>query len=789
MIFFLRLEGIVLPYSTLMLNTMRHFLFGIFWLCTIYPLAAQSFSLSGQVRARVDQAVIEGARITDSLSLVFTRTDASGQFVIKLDTPFALLHVQAVGFQSQYLKVAIRSDTFLTIDLVPFTIASVEISDSISNVVIGKGGNLIEFPISRLERIPALLGEPDLFKSLTLLPGVSTGLEGTTGIQVRGGQPGQVLTLLDDAPVYSTSHLFGLVSAFQPEILRTASLYKGWAPGYYGGRITGALDLHTRSGDTTRANKASIGLISSRVYVQGQLGKQSTRYTLGGRLAYLNLFTLPINLAYRNGSTDGAFSYWLYDVHGSLTHQWKPGQTLRLSVYHSRDRWGVRDGAFRVDENIGLYSWGNAVASLRYDHLIGTKHRYWVQASGSGYDYAFRAEEQVQVASLDSLISNEIRYNNGLWDMQVKGAYQYDVSAAFRLETGLQVGGLWIQPGAQTVTGTSLAAPIRSDTSFWLGNHAMWLDAYAAYGRLTIDAGLRISAFQGVGRSFVQVEPRVALAWDIKGGYVLSGSYARHMQPLLWASPSQIGLPGDLWLPAGRALSPQLSEQVTVGLTKSYPQGSISLTGYYRESEEEILYQPSLIVIGELRYEQVLEELTTNGSGRAYGVELAAAFDHGPWSGWLGYTLAYSEVKFDASEWQPALFDQRHQVDITTSWNLSTRTSLSANWVLRTGRPIFVPEGRIRDLNGRTRFLFGDTPVRLPAYHRLDIGIKWATRRKSADWQVGVYNAYNRLNPLFLTFVGPRIFSSGQIITRVPAEVRAQGGIPFLPYVSYSWRF
>lgn len=758
----------------------------------ISVLVGQPIQVEGKV-ATPEGEPISNALVIEGLTQEFTRTEEDGTFALAMKAQRTTLIIRAEGYRSLRIPLLAGRDTTLAITLSPRTLSAVEITDSSTVLNVQDGANHLRFPIEKLARLPMVLGEPDVLRALTLLPGIDFGLEGTTGVLVRGARPGQNLMLLDGASIYNNSHLFGLVSAYNADVLRSVDVYKGWFPARYGGRIASVIDLQTKQGDTTAANQAAIGLINARMTLQGKLGRGETRYMLGVRAAYLNLFTFPLLLSYRNGSAEQSFSYWLYDANANLSHRWSGGQRLQLTLYQSQDDWRVREGRYQMDESVSKFAWRNTSMVLRYDHPLSIHANVYTQVSVSGYQFRRRAQALTRASASSALRSTEVEQGNGIQDYAWQGVYRRLWGAELRLEIGLKAGMLGFVPERFRVTAPDLPQGVRSDTSIYAGNYASWLEVQWDHAWWSLTAGMRLSGFQPRDTLFLQWEPRVEIRLGDVNAHSFSASYARTSQAMHWLSPTQIGLPGDLWLPASPQLPVQVAQQWAAGVSSKWGEAwRTEIAGYWRQSTQEIAYQPSFIA-NDARYEEVLANLKTGGMGRAYGIELATYLEQKRLSGWLSYTLAWSELAFDAEAWQPAPFDQRHQVDINVDWRLSQKVRMSCNWVFRSGRPVYLPQGQVRSIDGWGEFFYGDVPSRMPTYHRMDVGLEIKAKRPGATWQVGVYNVYNRLNALFLTYRAASSSTFGlppnQTIIRTPAEVRAQGGIPFLPYLSYRWTF
>jgi hypothetical protein len=638
-----------------------------------------------------------------------------------------------------------------------------------------------------IKRLPALLGEQDILKALTLTPGVNLALEGSSGLVVRGGTPDQNLILLDGARVFNPTHLLGLFSVFNAEAVANVDLYKGQFPARYGGRLSSVIDVRLKEGNRKAfEGNASIGLLTSQVLAQGPIGKR-TSFLLAGRASYLGLLLLPVYVAYLNDQANAYANYWLYDFNGKVNHTFADHSQLFVSFYTGQDRFSVREGgSLAADETKLGFNWGNQTMTVRYNRLLGQKVFWRTQATASRYAFRQQTEMGVSRVGPDGLTAGTTTFTNrpGLQNYALSSQWDLYPGGGHRLELGLQWDAMVYQSIRYREQSSFLdEASVRDELTWRSQEPQAWIEHIWERGPWRVSTGLRFHGEIQADTLFRSLEPRLSLGWQFVPGWHLTLAWARNSQFMHQLSATQLGLPGDVWVPATRLLPPQSGDQGSAGLKGKWGRYEVSVEGYFRRTKHLTLYQPPNVDVGVILSEGWQQRILRMGEGRAYGVEVMLGAQFTRFQGWISYSLAQSEIRFPdfkGGTWQPSPYDQRHTLHVVGLYQLKPRWRLSGSWTYHTGRLIYLPGSQLPSLDQGRVVIINPTPQRLPAYHRLDFAWEYTTR-KQTTWRFGVYNAYNQLNPLFVRVRQPTA-------TR-PGGLRGVAVGPLLPYLAYAWRF
>ena len=761
-------------------------------------------TISGFVKDKKTGESIIGAAIRMEDSPAATSTNTYGFFSLTAKELKSTLKVSSVGYKTETVKINDGSKTLL-IELEEEVGLLDEIQvigrkepQSLEKVPIG----VTAIPINRLKAVPVLFGEADILKALAMTPGVSTANEGTTGILVRGGTPDQNLILLDETPVYNVSHLFGLVSVFNPDAIKNVTLYKSSFPARYGGRLSSVIDVNIKEGSSKKRNlEIGVGFINSRLLFEGPLKRDkpnSTTFFLSARFSNLALALLPTYISYMNNDFGSFFNYSLYDVNFKLNKQFKNNAQLFWSTYTGNDLWYVSEKQGEAKNvNKASLQWGNLTSSLRYILPINQRLFFKTTAAYTKYHYGIDTKNIIAAQTVDFLNSKTT-----IQDILLKPSFEWYVNNKHELRFGTDL----IQ---------HFYVPIRLKTSYNIVNEAnsnqiksfetgSYIETKNKLSdRLEVSAGLRYASFHVENDVFDSWEPRITGNFSLNNSLSFKVGYANMKQFIHLLNSSSGGLPNDLWIPATEVIPPQSSQQFTASISKNLGQGySFSLESYYKKFQNVIEYKDGvnyLINSGE-SYVDLIEK---GGIGKAYGVELFVDKNVGKWTGWLSYSLAWNYRKFEninQGNWFSANFDRRHILSVVGNYKLNNTIDISSNWVFQSGSPTTVPialmpnpviEGYFRPIpiySDRNNF-------RMPAFHRLDFSInfkKETPRGNTRTWTLGIYNAYNQANPFYLDVktnykYSERNTNTGSaIITGYSNQLVKQSVIPFLPFVNYS---
>jgi outer membrane receptor for ferrienterochelin and colicin len=677
--------------------------------------------------------------------------------------------------------------------------------------------------------MPLLFGETDLIKSLQYLPGVSSGLEGTSGIIVRGGGADQNLILLDGVPVYNVSHLFGLFSVFNGDAINSATIYKGGFPARYSGRLSSVLDIRLKEGNMQEFHgSASIGLIAAKIMLEGPVIKDKTSFLFSARRTYADVLSYPIQyLVNKSNGMPGKnyYGYFFHDINAKINHKFSDCSRLYLSTYAGKDEFYNKDNNAIYDPSSGQsveshykygFSWGNWTSSLRWNHIWSGslfsnltvsystfKHREYEE--GQAY-YTWDGLDTSAPILEDEYYSRVRDLAVGL-DFNLKPFKNHDVRTGikgnlYNFEPGTSINehyfpelGKYTQrTGADTVRAGQWTAFLEDD--FSIGK------------RFRANLGFNASLFMVEGKQYFSPEPRVSARYMLSDQLVLKASYSEMSQYLHLLTNAMVGLPTDSWVPSTSNLAPERSRQAAIGLNYKFRPGiRFSLEGFYKEMDNLVEYADG----AEMQMNDIYwEDKVLTGNGTAYGLEFYAVKESGKLTGSLAYTLSKNTRQFSGinfGEPFPYKYDRRHDLSITANWQLKKNVSLGAVWVMASGINVTNQDHSYYNplLLGDPAAGSGGFPVnlhsdqdlirnfserngyKLPMYHRLDVGINFEKEKKRVDrtWSFGVYNLYSRKNAFYIySYQGT--FEDSQVEEKRVYQVTM---LPFLPYVRYSIRF
>ncbi len=769
----------------------------IFFLLPGISFGQKLINISGWVEEAGSGERLIGATIQDMEGKTGVITDNFGVFILPVSPGLQQIRIIYAGYEGDTLSFFISLDTIVRLQLRAQRLREVVISATRADQNIG----LVNIPIAELKSRPALLGEADIMKALSLTPGVRTGTEGTAGLYVRGGTPDQNYILLDGAVVYNTSHLFGLLSVFNPDAIKSVSLYKGGMPARFGGRLSSVIDITMKEGDAQkRRTEASIGLISSHFTTEGPIRKGRSSYLLSGRAAYLGLFLAPSRAAFNSGRRNEFSNFWMYDLNGKVNFEINEKSRFYASFYTGHDTWinlsRINDERF----DFGL-KWGNRTATLRYTNLLNNGGFFISQVAFTQYKYA------VEQASFDTPTSKDpiSTLNSSLvQDATWKNTFQFAPARKHKVEVGAEISTQSLQPQRVQFTGIKVeddsallvqARKYRGIIAF------VFIEDQLSIGRFHASIGLRSGWFGTGGKGYVLTEPRLGMAYNFNKHTALQVSWRYNNQFIHLLSTSSVGLPNEIWVPATATAPPSAAMQWSGGITTRIDRWKTVFTAeIYHKTMQNLLdfRQGSNFIIDGRLWEDIV---TKNGIGRAYGFELMARRTAGKLSGWAAYTWSKNERRFadiDRGKWFPHRFDRRHEVSLTGSYALSKKWQLAGTFVFSTGNAF----------TGPTHFyVTNDFPVyptvepffasknnlRMPNYHRLDITAtkSYETKRKrEASWSFGVYNVYARANPFYVdisTGSLPDGFNTPR--TSFYTLYRTGALFTFIPSVNYAIKF
>ena len=717
-------------------------------------LFAQQFTLSGYVKDAENGEALIGARIFVESLAIGTLSNEYGFYSLSVPGDSVEVTFSYIGYNKTVLPLRLTADSTFNLEMKPTMMEEVVImANSLTEKLNSTQMSVNEVTAAEAKAIPALFGEVDIIKVLQLKPGVQSGGEGFSGLYVRGGGPDQNLVLLDDAPVYNPSHLFGLFSTFNTDAIKNVKLYKGGFPSEYGGKLSSVLDIRMNEGNRKKFSAAGgLGLISSRLTVEGPIVKDKSSFMISGRRTYFDIITREINKinARKERDVTPIPDYFFYDLNAKINYDLGPNDQLYLSGYLGRDVFGFANEDFAAD-----FTWGNATATLRWNHVFSPK--VFMKTAFTFSDYNYEIKNQFSVFSAE--LGSGIRDYNGRADIYITPNPKHNI------KVGLSAIHHQFEIGRFQATINS-DDPNGEDFNFETGNNltgnefgTYYSHEYIANPRLTMNGGLRLSGFEYKGKWYGGLEPRLAGKFSVTDKITAKASYTRMYQYLHMVSNSGASLPTDIWYPSTSLIRPQVGDQVAGGMSfllgKKY---LLTTEGYYKWMGRQIDFRDG----AQIFVNPNLEQEFVFGRGYGYGGELYLEKKSGSLTGWIGYTLSWSWREFEAisngNRFHPR-YDRRHDISVVLTQKLGKRWRLTGLFVYGTGNAVSLPvkwywtQDNLIDRNPNIIPVYTErNGFRMPAYHRADFGVvydflpKWG----NADLTLSVYNVYNRRNAFFI---------------------------------------
>jgi hypothetical protein len=771
------------------------------------------YTFSGYVKDTANGETLIGATVYLKEIKTGAAANEFGYFTLSAPPGTYTAVVSYIGFESKEFKLDLNQNTRLNFQLKTRSIQTQEV------VVTGErtDRNVKSTEMSRLEisgetlkQLPVIMGEPDVLKAITLLPGIKSGGEASTGFYVRGGGPDQNLVLMDEGVIYNPAHLLGFLSVFNADAVRNVEIIKGGMPANYGGRLSSILSVNLKEGNNQKYKfSGGIGTIASRFAAEGPIVKGKSSFIVSGRRTYIDILVKPFiaDSLRSNG-------YYFYDLNLKTNYILSDKDRLFFSGYIGSDIFTFTSPANKeINFNI---AWGNKMASMRWNHVYSGRLFANMSLIYNRYD-----------------LNNEFRFglgdfkakfvtSSGIQDVTLKYDLQHNPSSKHKLKYG----GLYtfhtFKPGI--ANGNLGATTIKEEIENQYANEfALYaLDEWQITQRLTVNAGLRYVAFNqigpytqyefndqqlktGVSKSWSLgesiafhhgLEPRLAATYLLTENSSLKGSFTQTYQFLHLATTSGAAFPSDLWIPSSQKVKPQLAYQYALGYYNNFKDNAYesSVEIYYKPMYNQIEFKPGT----QLFFNQNLESAVIPGKGLSYGIEFFLKKKFGSTTGWIGYTWSRTTRQFaELNDGQPYFYryDRTHDVSVVLTQVLSKKWSFNFVFVFGTGNAITLPNGRMPFRVGYDRqtnepkFVFIDlydkiNSYRLPSYHRADISFTYVhkkTEKWESAWNFSVYNVYNRANPYFVYFV-PDIEKQ---------EVKAYMVylFPILPAVTWNFKF
>lgn len=771
-----------------------------------YGLSAQKrVTLSGYIRDASNGESLIGVNIIESNKSAGTTTNEYGYYVLNLLPGKYTIIYQYVGYTSERRELTLTQNTRVDIRLKPEAqqlgevIVSAEREDrNVTSVEM----STTKLDIKEITRVPQLLGEVDIIRTLTLMPGITTVGEGANGFNVRGGNIDQNLVLLDESPLYNSTHLFGFFSIINADATKDVKVYKGGIPAEYGGRLSSVVDIRQREGNDQRLSTVGgVGTLSSRLTLEGPIVKDKSSYLISGRRSYADLF-----LRLSPDSNINSNILYFYDLNAKINYRINDKHRIYLSGYFGRDVLGIR--------NLVNFNWGNITGTARWNWVINERLFSNSTFVASNYDYSFGTPEEEDF--FFRLRSQILNYNFGQ-------KFTYFRNNRLTEDFGFNI--IYYDFMPANVTGT---IPLRVQNEYAVEPAAYYSAEWKASNRLTFQYGLRYSMFYNIGpynlalyqnpdfpkeNEIIDIipyrrgeitkqfsgtdglEPRIGLNYLLSEESSIKASYNRMRQYIHLISNTTSALPIDLWRPSGRHIAPATADQVAVGYFRNFLNNAIetSIEAFYKDMRNLVDYRDG----ADLFFNERIETQLVSGLGRAYGMELLIRKNTGKLTGWIAYTLSRSErlvrgnlpgATINQGMWYRANFDRPHDLSIVGNYQWNQHWETGFTFVYQTGRPYTIPYGRFETEGLIAPYNPLRNNGRIPDFHRLDVSAtyypkSYFSKKWKNYWNFGFYNLYNRRNAFSIYFREVE----GQANETEAIRLAILGSI--IPYLTYNFKF
>jgi len=777
----------------------------------------RQYTVSGFVRDSASYESLLGASVIERNTTRGVVSNNYGFYSITLPAGTVTLRGSFVGYDSKEFSFYLSKDTMVEIPLRSSSRLSEVIVEGVSPLaeVMDIHPGRTDIPVQSITSMPALFGEADLVKTLQQLPGVAQGMEGMTGLYVRGGNADENLYLVDGNPVYHINHIGGFFSAFNPDALKNTTFYKSAFPAQYGGRASSVVDVRMRDGDRQEYHgNVSVGLISARGNFEGPIVKGRSSFNVSVRRTWSDLITVPVFALVNRKKKDNitALGFHFYDINAKVNHSFSERSQLYLNFYTGDDSYKStnKDSNDIKEGEVFRWRWGNLIGSANWSYVFNRKlfanftmgySRYRSRITQTKNEFNFPGDGRpIQ-------LSHQVNsYHSNVQDVSFRGDFDYRPHRKHRIRMGTDYRLHLFMPESDHLTywykDSEVIKHIDNPyTSSRIQGHEMSVyveDEMSPSSRLAINVGMRHTLFRVEDRSYHSFQPRISTRFLLLPELSAKASYSKMNQYIHQLSNSYINLPTDLWVPVTGDIPPISSHQFTGGiyynLNKDY---NFSVEGYYKKIDNLIEYNEHLPLLSSFTG---WNERVSVGEGLSYGIEAMARKSIGQTTGWIAYTLSWTKRRFPGTEisqgdWFPAKYDNRHKVNITVSHRLSKKIELNVSWIMASGNHITIMTDQYLSHIPQTQYnqnlgVKGSTTERnnyqLPPYHRLDLGMNIYLPKKKGRmgiWNFGLYNAYMQMNPFIVT---PEYRTYGG---KIEAVLKKTTLFFAIPSISYTYKF
>ena len=780
-------------------------------------LAQNKYTISGHITDEKSGETLIGAGVLNERNGEKTGsvTNTYGFYTLTLPAGQVNITSSYIGYEVQNFSFNLQKDTTINIQLrhdavIDESIVVASKDAGIESTMLGS----IEIPMTQIIKAPAVFGESDVLKTIQLMPGVQSGMEGTAGIYVRGGGPEENLMMLDGVPIYNVNHMLGIFSVFTPEAVKKVTFYKGSFPSRFGGRVSSIVDVRTNDGNLNEHHGTiSVGLLNSKIHLEGPIAKGKTSYSFSARSLH-TIFAEPIFALMKQNN-----NYYFYDINAKISHRFSDKDRVYLMLYNGLDKLKVQSHSYSENgeedgEDNSHLNWGNTIVSGRWNHVFSPKLFANTTLAFNNYNMVINNEStETTINRLDTqrykyTTETDSRYKSGIRDLSAKIDFDYTPSPKHLIKFGGEYVYHTFKPETNsTKLKTSENTKTLRDTTYkasYGGNMngfevSVYIDGDMAIGKhITFNPGVRYTLFNTSGKNYNSVQPRVSAKYSFLDGYALKASYARMAQYVHLLSSSQMALPTDLWVPITKNIKPVTSDQYSVGIYYTgLPEYEFSIEGYWKNTHNVLEYKDGMTTLAS---SMGWEEKVEMGEAESKGVEFFVQKTKGKATGWLSYTLAKSDRIFEGGSVNngkkfPYKYDRRHNLSLCFNYEFSDRIDVSANWIFMSGARVTMPERQTVVVSPTGEVIIEDyIPYRnnykIPASHRLNLGINFNKVKKHGvrTWNFSLYNAYCAMNPNYV-FPDTDYDMTDDYIVKTKTRLDIFTLLPILPSFSYTYKF
>lgn len=740
----------------------RLLLISVFLSALQFLLAQEKVTISGYIKEAATGEELIGASIFVPELRAGGITNVYGFYSITIPKGNYTLIYSFIGFEDQKSEINLTQNLRKDIELKESSLSLQEVvitGETEDRNIKSSEMSAIKMDMKEIKSLPVLFGEQDIIKTLQLLPGVKSAGEGGSGFYVRGGSADQNLILLDEAPIYNASHLLGFFSVFNSDALKDVKMIKGGMPAEYGGRLSSVLDIKMKDGNSKRLSvSGGLGLISSRLTVEGPLVKNKGSFIISGRRTYADLF-----LKLSSDDQLNKTKLYFYDLNMKASYRLGNNDRIFISGYFGKDVFGFED--------VMSSDWGNTTATVRWNHLFSEK--LFLNSSFIFSDYTFDSGMTMGESMTVNVLS-------GVKDFNLKEDFQYYINTNSKLKFGANIIHHTFKPG-EVSSNSEQFSQLGTENDYAYESAAYIANEFKIGGLLTFNLGLRYSNFAATGpgdvysfedngnvkdtvsysnneliKDYGGLEPRFSMSYILDEKSSAKLSYARNRQYIHFLSNSTSGAPLDAWVPSSTIIQPEISDQIALGYFRNFSNNKFetSVELYYKNMQNQVDYKNG----ADLFLNPMVESQLVFGSGRSYGIEMYVKKKVGKLTGWISYTLSRAERQIsdiNGGDWYPVKYDRTHDISVVGMYKLNDKWSFSASWVYNTGDAVTFPSGKYVIEDQIVNMYTERNGYRMPDYHRLDLGATYTNKKRKkyeSSWNFSIYNAYARENAYTITF-------------------------------------